>query len=113
MTPLKTGQAKLKAHNRSLAEIAKPNKFIGRSSNPHSSLDGQYLTDFWQSKNKITWYKTHAIILEKKENSNTKMATNYRTNSLAAEIKWTTSTWTEPTPEVGEIERKLWPKKPD
>ena len=29
-TRLKTGQAKLKAHNRSLAEIAKPNKFIGR-----------------------------------------------------------------------------------
>ena len=35
------------------------------------------------------------------------MATNYRTNSLAAEIKWTTSTWTEPTPEIGEIERKI------
>ena len=29
---------------------------------------------------------------KKKENSNAKMATNYRTNSLAAEIKWTTST---------------------
>ena len=49
---MKTGQAKLSAHNQSLSEIAKPNKFIGRSSNPHSSLDGQYLTDFWQSKNR-------------------------------------------------------------
>ena len=113
MTPLKTGQAKLKAHNRSLAEIAKPNKFIGRSSNPHSSLDGQYLTDFWQSKNKNYMVQNSCNNFRKKENSNTKMATNYRTNSLAAETKWTTSTWTKPTPEVGEIERKFWPKEPD
>ena len=56
MTRLKTSQTKLKAHNQSLAEIAKPNKFIGRSSNPHSSLDGQYLTDFWQSKNRNRWF---------------------------------------------------------
>ena len=45
-TRLKNSQTKLRAHNRSLAKIAKPNKFVGRSLNPYSSLDGQYLTDF-------------------------------------------------------------------